>query len=419
MNLRGAGRDVVELIVGGGVPAGSGRTARWLGPYRWPVLLFLTVALAFAARASMNGASTGGQLVAVCGVVPLAIIAARPLIAWRVAWIAGALSAVFPSPHETAWPWAPVTILVYLVTVFVAAATQRIGVTIGIWFATGVLVLWETNRNNQAGIIILLTVLVLAGDQVRRRARAQRNLAVQEERSVVLAERTRIARELHDVVAHHMSMIAVRAETAPYRLSDVGGPARAEFGEISAAAREALVEMRRLLGVLRSDQQQTLTAPQPGLAELADLVAGARRAGARVGLAMHEDVTSAPPAVELTAYRIVQEALSNAGQHSPGAAAKVEIGRTETSLTVVVSNGPTTRLEHAPLGRSATPTVGHGLLGMRERATSLGGDLVAGPRSDGGFTVRASLPLSADVNFGAGDGTVVASETPIAPGAAA
>jgi signal transduction histidine kinase len=418
MDVRRVRDDVVELVVGGGVPAGSPRR-RWLGPYRWPVLLFLTVALGFAAHASVSGASIGGQLVAVLGAVPLAIIATRPLVAWRVAWIAAAVSAAFPSPHETAWPWAPVTILVYLVTVFTAAATQRVGVTVGIWLATCALVVWETNQNNQAGIILLVTVLVLAGDQVRRRARAQRNLAAEEERSVVLAERTRIARELHDVVAHHMSLIAVRAETAPYRLGEVGPAARTEFGEISTAARDALVEMRRLLGVLRSEQHEALTAPQPGLADLAELVEGARRAGATVVLDMADDVPSASPAVELTAYRIVQEALSNAGQHSPGAATTVAVGRTATNLTVVVSNGPAPRPDHAAPARTTPPRVGHGLLGMRERATSLGGELAAGPRSDGGFTVRAILPLSADVGFGAGTPTAAAADAPVAPGGAA
>jgi signal transduction histidine kinase len=418
MDVRRVGHDIVELVVGGGLPAGSPRRLRWLGPYRWPILLFLTVALGFAARASVNGANPGGQVVAVVGAVPLAVIAVRPLVAWRIAWIAAMLSEFFPSPHETAWPWAPVTVLVFLAAIFAAAATQRIGVTVGIWLATGALVLWEANGANQAGIIILLTVLVLAGDQVRRRARAQQNLAAQEERSVVLAERTRIARELHDVVAHHMSLIAVRAETAPYRLGEVDPAARTEFGEISAAAREALVEMRRLLGVLRSEQHEALTAPQPGLADLPELVEGARRAGATVDLNMTDDVPSTSPAVELTAYRIVQEALSNAGQHSSGATTTVTVGRTATNLTVVVSNGPTPRPDHTAPARTAPPRVGHGLLGMRERATSLGGDLAAGPRSDGGFTVRAILPLSADVDLGSGDRTVTAPDAAVTGGAA-
>jgi signal transduction histidine kinase len=419
MDLRRVRDDVVQLVVGGGLPAGSLRRPRWLGPYRWPVLLLLTVALGFAAKASVNGASPAGQLVAVLGAAPLAIMAIRPLIAWRVAWIAAVLSAAFPSPHETAWPWAPVTVFVYLAALFAAAATQRLGVTVGIWVATCVLVVWETNQNNVAGVVILVTVLVLAGDQVRRRARAQRNLVAEEERSVVLAERTRIARELHDVVAHHMSMIAVRAETAPYRLHEVGAAARTEFGEISTAAREALVEMRRLLGVLRSEQHEALTAPQPGLADLAELVEGARRAGATIDLDVADDVPSASPAVELTAYRIVQEALSNAGQHAPGARTAVAVGRTAASLTVVVNTGRAQRPDHASAGRTAPPRVGHGLSGMRERATSLGGELAAGPLADGGFTVRAVLPLSADVDLEAGAATVTAPDAATASGGAA
>ena len=419
MNARRVWDIVGELVFGGGAPAGTPRGQRWLGPYRWPVLILVTVALGFAARASVNGASPGGQVVAVLGATPLAIMAIRPLIAWRVAWIAAALSASFPSPHETAWPWAPVTVLVYLVALFAAAATQRLGVTVGVWLATCVLVVWETNQNNQAGVILLVTVLVLAGDQVRRRARAQRNLAAEEERGVVLSERARIARELHDVVAHHMSMIAVRAETAPYRLDEVGPAARTEFGEISAAAREALVEMRRLLGVLRSEQHEALTAPQPGLADLAELVEGARRAGATVELDVADDVPSASPAVELTAYRIVQEALSNAGQHAPGASATVAIGRTATNITVVVNNGPAQRPDHSSAGRAAAPRLGHGLLGMRERATSIGGELAAGPRADGGFTVRAVLPLPADVDSGQGATTVTSHDAAAASGGAA
>jgi signal transduction histidine kinase len=215
-----------------------------------------------------------------------------------------------------------------------------------------------------------------------------------------------------------MSMIAVRAETAPYRLGDVGPAVRTEFGEMSAAAREALVEMRRLLGVLRSEQHEALTAPQPGLTDLADLIDSARRAGASVELEMTDEVPSASPAVGLTAYRIVQEALSNAGQHSPAATTTVTVDRTATVLTVVVSNGPTPRRDHAAPARTAPPRVGHGLLGMRERATSLGGDLAAGPRSDGGFTVRATLPLSADIDVGAGAGTAPAPDAAVAGGAA-
>jgi len=192
-------------------------------------------------------------------------------------------------------------------------------------------VVWETKQSSQAAIIVLFTVLVLAGDQVRRRARAQRNLAAQEERSVVLAERTRIARELHDVVAHHMSMIAVRAETAPYRLGEVGAPARAEFGEISAAAREAAGRMRPPPGCLAQRPAAGADGAAAGLADLTELVDSARRAGATVHLEVTDDVSGRIAAVELTAFRIVQEALSNASQHAPGAAATVAVRCTATN----------------------------------------------------------------------------------------
>ena len=239
---------------------------------------------------------------------------------------------------------------------------------------------------NRAGLVIFVSVLVLGGDQMRRRGRAQRELASAEERSAVLSERTRIARELHDVVAHHMSMIAVRAETAPYRLGDIGDPARDEFGQISTAAREGLTEMRRLLGVLRSDNQELLTAPQPDLSDVDELVAGARRAGATITLQPLPDRAGIPPAVELTAYRLVQEALSNAGRHAPGALVTVAFARDPDGLSVSVRNGPADR----PVGETGR---GHGLLGMRERVAMLDGELSVGPCPDGGFEVRMMVPI--------------------------
>jgi signal transduction histidine kinase len=222
---------------------------------------------------------------------------------------------------------------------------------------------------------------------VRRRARAQRDLIQQRERGAVLAERTRIAREMHDVVAHHMSLIAVRAETAPYRLGGLSEPAREEFGQISAVARESLVEMRRLLGVLRSEGQEALVAPQPGIADLGELVERARQAGAAVRLMLPEGAVGASPAVELTAYRIVQEALSNVARHAPGVPATVRLGTDGGELTVVVHND-------APPQPVPDHGAGHGLIGMRERAVSVGGQLSAGRDPGGGFEVRAVLPLS-------------------------
>ena len=387
MDVRTLYRDLIEVVSGAGEPGGTPRRPRWLRRHIQPALLVLTLLLILAARANVPHGLVA-QLVAVAGAIPLALITVRPLVAWRVAWVAALFAQLAPAPHERAWPWNPVQIWVFLPVLFIVGATQRVGVSVGVWLFTCGLVFAEANQGNQPGIVILVSLLMLVGDQLRRRRRAQQELAQEEERSAVLAERTRIARELHDVVAHHMSLIAVRAETAPYRLAGLAEPVRDEFGQISAQAREALTEMRRLLGVLRSERYEAPVAPQPGLADLPELVAAAQRAGTPVELTMPEDQAGLPQGVELTAYRIVQEALSNVARHAPGAAATVTLARTPAALTVIVTNAAT--------GRPAAggPAAGHGLRGMRERTAMLGGELSAGPAPDGEFVVRAVLPLA-------------------------
>ncbi len=388
MEIRTLARDLETAVLRAGQPGTVPRRPPWLRKYFQAGLAVATFLMILIARANGQNHGVVLQLNAVLGAVPLAFVVYRPLIGWRIAWIAGAIAGFWPTPHESAWPWNPVQILIFLPVIFAVAVTQRIWVSIWVWALTGVLVLIEAKISNQAGILILLALIVLAGDQLRRRRRAQAELAEEEERSAVLSERTRIARELHDVVAHHMSLIAVRAETAPYRLGGLAEPTREEFSQISTTAREALTEMRRLLGVLRSEQHEVPVAPQPGLADLPDLVDGARRAGTPVELTMPEDAEGLPPAVELTAYRIVQEALSNAARHAPGAPATVVLARTPAAVTVTVTDEGTGR--PVPTGE---PVPGHGMLGMRERAAMLGGELSAGYAREGGFVVRAVLPL--------------------------
>jgi signal transduction histidine kinase len=246
-----------------------------------------------------------------------------------------------------------------------------------------------------AGATIVFTAAVIAVDSTGSRLRAQQALAAQTERAederarrAVLEERTRIARELHDVVAHHMSLIAVRAETAPYRLTGLPEPARAEFGSLGEEAREALAEMRRLLGVLRQDQPAAL-APQPQLADLPALVDTVRQAGVPVQLSVPPALGQVPSGVGVCAYRIVQESLSNASQHAPGAAVTVSVGHDSGAVLLRVANGPGGPTN--PSGNDHEP--GHGLTGMRERVALLGGSLSAGPSPDGGFVVSAVLPL--------------------------
>ena len=209
-------------------------------------------------------------------------------------------------------------------------------------------------------------------------------------------ERARIARELHDVVAHHISMIAVQAETA--RLATPGMPpdGARQLLAIGDTARTALTEMRRLLGVLREDTgagSATRRQPQPGLDQLVELVDDARAsAGATTRLVVRGCVAPLDPGIELTVYRIVQEALTNARRHTPGAAVDVELDYAGHTLVVRVrDNGP------GPSGALATDgssTGGHGLLGMRERAAAVGGQLWVGSTPVGGFLVEATLPAA-------------------------
>ncbi len=207
-------------------------------------------------------------------------------------------------------------------------------------------------------------------------------------------ERARIARELHDVVAHHISMIAVQAETA--RLATPGMPSDGarQLLAIGDTARTALTEMRRLLGVLREDADtDTTRQPQPGLHQLVELVDDARAsASATTRLVVRGCVAPLAPGIELTVYRIVQEALTNARRHAPGAAVDVELDYAADALLVRVrDSGP------GPSGAIATDgssTGGHGLLGMRERAAAVGGELRVGSAPVGGFLVEATLPAA-------------------------
>jgi signal transduction histidine kinase len=204
-------------------------------------------------------------------------------------------------------------------------------------------------------------------------------------------ERARIARELHDVVAHHISMIAVQAETA--RLTTPGMPAAGaqRLSEIGDTARAGLTEMRRLLGVLREDAPEEVAErhPQPGLQQLNELLDDVRdTSGAGARLIVSGTPAGLDPGVELAAYRIVQEALTNARRHAPGASVDVELHYTEEALRLRIrDNGP-----GPPV---ATPPGGHGLTGMRERAAAVGGRLRTGPAAVGGFLVEASLPARA------------------------
>jgi signal transduction histidine kinase len=252
-------------------------------------------------------------------------------------------------------------------------------------------------------LTVLLAALVptAAWAGVARRARAEALLHTAATQVIAgtlvehtaRGERARIARELHDVVAHHISMIAVQAETA--RLTTPGMPAAGaqRLAEIGDTARAGLTEMRRLLGVLREDAQAEAPDrhPQPGLEQLPGLVDEARESsGAACRLIVSGRPVTVDPGTGLAAYRIVQEALTNTRRHAPGAAVDVEVRYGDGELRLVVrDNGP--GLEEAGLAQTEAAS-GHGLPGMRERAVAVGGELRAGAATVGGFVVEARLP---------------------------
>ena len=240
-----------------------------------------------------------------------------------------------------------------------------------------------------------ITAIVFAAGVYARRhreakaleQRAQALEAEREERArtAVAEERARIARELHDIVSHNVSVMVVQAEAA----EEVLGKEPARVGEplrkIQRTGREALVEMRRMLGVLRENGDDARLAPQPGMAALGELVKQVVAAGVPVDVRIEGEATPLPPGIDLTLYRVIQEALTNTLKHAGPARADVAIRYGDGSVHVEVTD--------AGRGAAAVGGAGLGLIGMRERVSLYGGTLEVGARAEGGFRVRARLPL--------------------------
>ncbi|WP_063796007.1 sensor histidine kinase [Peterkaempfera griseoplana] len=395
---------------------------RWLRllPYTTAVLLIASLLPSTTALLAHDyGLNSGiAGILATAQTVPLLLAVTRPLQAWVVIATADLLTALLVLTGDRSgapWPWTPPAVVGYAFLMVALAVRENRRVLVTVWLATGAagfgVDLVVPGRVGTTMSVTAFTVsggvLLLVG-ALRERADAQRRLTEQEHiseaeraRRTLLEERTRIARELHDVVAHHMSVITVQADSAPYRLPGLSEAACGEFAAIGAAARESLTEMRRLLGVLRSEDAVGERAPQPGLERLPQLVEAVARAGVHAELAVSERVRSLgplPPAVDLSAYRIVQEALANVVRHAPGAHTWVSVtadeagpGATELRITVVNSAPPQPAV---PVERPSEGT-GQGLVGMRERLRLLHGRLDAGPLPDGGFRVASAIPLEA------------------------
>jgi signal transduction histidine kinase len=340
------------------------------------------------------------------------------LVLWRPAWAAVvqfagvALFALgLPAGQSSTWPLTVtglIALIVYIglvalrtdwrnalatwwisVIVLVAAVLAGAG---GHSVADGVpaLILYPSN----SALALLLALGIRYWRTVRRQlAGARRDVAVEQSQRALAEERTRIARELHDVVAHSMSVIHMQATSASYRLTNLDPEAKDEFARIAAGARSAMREMRQLLAVLRDEAADPQLAPVPSLDRLAELAEGARQAGvpvtvrAAAGLPVTETVGAA-------AYRIVQESLSNVIRHAPGAPTTVDLDVVGDRLEIVVRNE---RAATAPAEELDEPgRTGHGLHGMGERVRLLGGTLETGPAGDGGYQVAARLPIGGD-----------------------
>jgi signal transduction histidine kinase len=359
------------------------------------VLLSLAAVVESVARTVSSDATPqfglGLCLVALAGTLPVALL--RPAPAAVAVTAASVLSlALF---HTL-----PVAGLVAQLIVLYRFGRHQLVAT---GLAAPFLVLALARPDGSAGVLaVLLAALAPAAAWVGIAQRASAEALVHRSARQAIAgtllehtargERARIARELHDVVAHHISMIAVQAETA--RLTTPGMPAAGarRLSEIGDTARAGLTEMRRLLGVLREDAQPEGAErhPQPGLQQLNELLDEARdNSGAATRLIVSGPPATLGPGVELAAYRIIQEALTNARRHAPGAAVDVELHYTGETLRLRVrDNGP---------GPSGEPAGGHGLAGMRERAAAVGGRLRTGPAAVGGFLVEATLPVKVEV----------------------
>lgn len=364
----------------------------------------------------------------------------------------------------------------------VATATWLLSMGIGLWVAyrNGIGAVQEGAVTNQvvfaavSGGLLIAAIIARQWGQIRQQLVDERTISAEEQaRRHVAEERARIARELHDVVAHGMSIVTVQATTARYRYPQIDDDVAAEFEEIAANSRRAMSELRGLLGALRNDEDDRELAPQPGLSDALELIAVAARAGNRVQGPDPEQLRAdgVGELVSLSAYRIIQEALSNAIRHAPGSEVCVRVDRDERRLRLRITNGPavqrwlrgaakapadTSRSGTAPAegsstvsgpgprtgsarpaavrpagatsgagtaasvtaalgapgvgpivfapGASSPPTTtpgaadivgtGHGLIGMRERATILGGVFIGGPLAGGGFSIDVTLPLT-------------------------
>ena len=357
-----------------------------IGPIAKGKLLFIPIALGLA--------------------VPVVFRRANPIGAYAVAVVAGGFQVVYgvnPTVTDVA-----ILILLYTLAAYCSRRVSIWGLAVCLVGSAIGLARWShftrpdvLGRVAAAAVLFVVPALLawVLGDSMRyrrayyanleeRAARLERERDAQA-RIAAVAERARIARELHDVIAHNVSVMVVQADGASYALASDPGRAKEALAAISATGRQALGEMRRLLGVLRREEGGTVEAraPQPGIGELGELLEQARIAGLPVSFTVEGVPQPLPSGTALAAYRIVQESLTNTRKHAgPVASASVVLRYSPDTLVLTISDDGR--------GAAAPDGAGHGLTGMRERVALYGGSVAAGPRPAGGFEVVATLPLA-------------------------
>ncbi|WP_333763580.1 sensor histidine kinase [Streptomyces sp. IBSBF 2390] len=369
-----------------------------------PLVVDTLIAVAMAVVAVLLGQESGSQgwpaldarayvLVALAH-LPVALRGRRPLAVFAVVEAAAVV-------YIGLGYWPVVATFGSMLALYTVASVRPVRTALAcaacltaVWVYAGVVSRTPSMPSVVGQALLYCSVLVWFGHLARRSAELTRRLrAEQAERArrAVAEERGRIARELHDVVAHHMSVISVQAGLARFVFDSDPGTARGALGTIADTSGEALEELRRMLRVLREeDPEAPRRAPMPTLARLGELLTRVRSGGLPVDLDVEGTQRPLPPGVELCAYRVVQEALTNALKHAGPARARVRLRYGAHELTVRITDDG----EGAIPAR--VPTAGgHGLIGMRERAKLYGGTISAGPRPGGGYEVRLTLPTSA------------------------
>jgi signal transduction histidine kinase len=325
--------------------------------------------------------------------LPVAWRRQRPALVWLIVGCATAIYGIGDFP-DTVLDLGP-PLAVYTIAAWCRRRTATIiGLATAVAITAALISSGDADARDVSFNLLLYALAWILGEVQRARRAAVDDLA----RRAVTDERARIASELHDVVAHHVSMMVVHAEggasVAP------ADPERAvqAFDAISTTGRQAMSEMRRILGVLKDEGSDGALVPQPGLATVGDLVEGVRRSGLEVDFQLEGRARPLPPGLDLSAYRIVQEALTNAVRHADARRLTVAVRYDDEAVELEVADDG-----HGPapdLGASG----GHGLVGRRERVALYGGELRVGTREGGGFAVVARLPTGTAFGHAAGTG---------------